>query len=113
MSDGTITIVGREETGNNRAFLGKVTDWVYEQKEVSVEQIKSQLADFLINMQEILDGLPEKLAEYELESMDVNVEISLSGNVNLVTVGGELGGASGLTLHLKKRKDNVTRVAAT
>ncbi len=102
MSERTIVIIGREDT-EDRGILGNASQWVFEREEVSVDHIKSQLIDFLSSMQEILDGLPDKMARYELESMDVSVEISTKGNVSLVAVGGELGGTGGLTLHLKKK----------
>lgn len=102
MSEHTIRVIGREDT-QDRAILGKAKDWIYKQEEVSVKKIKSELSNFLSNMQEILDGLPVKLADYELESMDVSIEISSKGNVSLMAVGGELGSTGGLTLHLKKK----------
>jgi hypothetical protein len=102
MSERKITVIGRQDT-KERGPLGKVKDWLYRQEEVSIEKIKSELSDFLSSMQEILDGLPDKLADYELESMDISVEISSKGNVSLMAVGGELGGTGGLTLHLKKK----------
>ena len=54
-------------------------------------------------MQEILDGLPDELADYELESMDISVEVSSKGNVSLMAVGGELGGSGGIVLHLRRK----------
>jgi len=102
MTGGKIKVIGRQDT-TDRGPLGKAKDWLYSQEEVSVEKIKSELSDFLSNMQGILDGLPDKVAGYELESMDINVEISSKGNVSLMAVGGELAGTGGLTLHLKKK----------
>mgnify|MGYP006301925739 CR=1 FL=1 len=102
MSDHTIKVIGRQDT-KDRALLGKTKDWIYRQEEVSVEKIKSELFDFLVSVQEILAGLPDEIADYELESMDLNVEISSKGNISLLAIGGELGATSGLTLHLKKK----------
>jgi hypothetical protein len=79
MSERKITVIGRRDM-KDRGPLGKVKDWLYSQEEVSIEKIKSELSDFLSSMQEILDGLPDKLADYELESMDISVEISSKGN---------------------------------
>jgi hypothetical protein len=102
MTDSKITIVGRQDT-KDRGPLGKVKDWLYSQEEVSIEKIRSELSDFLTGMQQILDGLPDRMAGYELESIDVSVEISSKGNLSLIAVGGELGGTGGLILHLKKK----------
>jgi len=103
MSEKTIRVIGREDTVD-RGILGPIRNWIFEQEEVSVEKIKAELLAFLDSMQEILDSLPDKMQNYELESMDVNVEITCKGNVNLVACGGEAGGTGGLTLHLKKKK---------
>ena len=105
MSEDKITVIGRQDT-QDRGPLGKVKDWVYRQEEISAQKIKSELSDFLSSMQGILEGLPEDIAEYELESMDISVEISSKGNVSLMAVGGELGGTGGLVLHLKKKSSN-------
>ncbi len=105
MSERKITIIGREDT-QDRGILGSVRDWVYEQEEVSVEQIKSQLSNFLAGIQEFLDGISNQTGNYELESIDINVEISSKGNVSLLAAGGELGGKGGLTLHLKRKLSN-------
>jgi hypothetical protein len=105
MNERTIKIIGREDT-QDRGPLGKVKDWYYRQEDVSIEKIKSELSDLLSSMQEVLEGIPDKMAGYELESMDISVEISSKGNVSLLAVGGELGGTGGLTLHLKKRGAN-------
>ena len=102
MDERTITIIGRQDT-QDRGPLGKVKDWVYRQEQVSIEKMRSALSDFLSNMGEILDGLPDEMADYKLESMDISVEISSKGNVSLMAVGGELGSTGGLTLHLKKK----------
>jgi hypothetical protein len=105
MGESIITVIGRQDI-QERGPLGKVRDWFYSQEDVSVEKIRSELSDFLTSMQEILDGLPDKLADYELESMDISVEISSKGNVSLIAVGGELGGTGGLTIHLKKKSSS-------
>ncbi len=102
MTERTISIIGREEA-EERTLLAETKDWYYKKEDISVEKIKSELSDFLVSMQEILDGLPDKLADYELESMDISVEISSKGNISLIAFGAELGGTGGLTLHLKKK----------
>lgn len=102
MTEGKITVIGRQDV-KERGPLGRVKDWLYSQEEVSIEKIRSELSDFLSSIQEVLDGLPDRMADYELESVDISVEISSKGNVSLIAVGGELGGTGGLLLHLKKR----------
>jgi phage-related protein len=106
MSERKITVIGRQVT-EDRALLGKAKNWIYRQEEVSVEKIKSELTDFLTGMRDILTGLPDKMADYELESMDISIEISAKGNVSLVAIGGELGATGGLTLHLKKKSSSI------
>ena len=102
MSERTITIIGREDT-EDRALLGTVRDWMYAQEKVSIRKLKSALSGFTSNMGEILDGLPDEVAGYKLESIDVSLEISAKGNVSLMAIGGEAGGTGGLILHLKKK----------
>jgi hypothetical protein len=58
---------------------------------------------------QILEGIPGKVADYELESMDISVEINSKGTVSLLAVGGELGSTGGLTLHLKKKASDEHR----
>jgi hypothetical protein len=98
MSEDMISIIGREDA-EVRGPLGKR----YRREDIPIERIKSKFSDFLTNLQKIFDDLPDKLGDYEVESMDVSVEISSKGNVSLIAVGGELGSTGGLTLHLKKR----------
>ena len=102
MSERTITIIGRQEA-EERALLGKVRDWMYRQEKVSIVRVRSALSEFMSSLGEILDGLPDKMGGYDLESLDVSLEISSKGNVSLVAVGGELIGTGGLVLHLKKK----------
>jgi hypothetical protein len=101
MSD-TISIIGREDR-QERAPLGRIEEWRYKHEEVPIEKIKNQLSDFLDGMQRILDGVPNTMTNYELESIDISVEVSSKGNISLLAIGGELGSTGGLTLHLKKR----------
>ena len=100
MSEQTITIITRKETDDRSRYFDRVQNWRYGKYDVEVKEIKTQLSNFLASMQEILDGIPEKVTGYELESVDISVEINAKGTVSLLGTGGELGGTGGLTLHL-------------
>lgn len=105
MSEKTISILGRYEENEERSISGdKPQDWRFRKTDVSVEALKASMSDLLAGMNEVLDSLPAQLANYELDSMEINLEISSKGSVSLLGIGGELGGTGGITLHIKKKK---------
>lgn len=53
-------------------------------------------------MHDTLDGVPNALAGYHLEEMEIEVEVSAEGEVSLLGTGGKVGGKGSLTLQLKR-----------
>lgn len=102
MSEKTISILGRQDSSDRGPEDPK--SWRFRKADVSVDVLKASLSDLLAGMNELLDSLPAQLADYELDSMEINLEISSKGSVSLLGIGGELGGTGGVTLHIKKKK---------
>jgi hypothetical protein len=102
MSNGKISVFGREDTSDLGGLFQRAADWVYGREEVEIEDLKDQLQKFLMDMQEVLHGLPERIGEFQIDSMDISVEVSTKGTVSLMGIGGELGGKGGITFTLKR-----------
>src|SRR5690349_9118272 len=60
--------------------------------EVPVDRLRSQVETFLASMGDVLGGLSAKVGEYQLQQVQVSVEVSAKGQVSLLGTGGELAG---------------------
>jgi hypothetical protein len=101
MSEETIDILGYEDFEDR----GPVGDFV--RNSVDLRQLKNNLQEFVRKIDTLVDELPPFTREYQLDTVEFQVNISASGKVGLlgaVGVGGEMGGAGGVKFVLKKKR---------
>ena len=71
---------------------------------VAADTLREQLTAFLSTMDTVVKGLPAKIGEFRLETVELKVEVSAKGTVSLLGTGGELSGTGGLTFTLQRQK---------
>src|SRR5580704_13922551 len=84
-------------------IVNKAGKAAIEYVQVSSDFVEAQLKGFLSEMDTILQSLPSKVGTFELESMELSVEITAKGSIGLLGSGGEIGGKGGLTFKLKRK----------
>lgn len=80
-------------------FLGRLIE---RRAEISPEKLKKNLASFLDSMGSAMAGVPDFLAGYKLEEIELSLEIGAEGEIGLLGTGGKLSGKGSITLKLKK-----------
>ena len=83
--------------GNLAAAVGAV------RKEVSVlpQHLEASFRDFMGSMEVALTGIPSALAEFQVDEIELALELTVSGEVRLLA-GASLEGKAGITLKLKR-----------
>jgi hypothetical protein len=71
---------------------------------VKLEDLKNSIGSFLNKMQTIMDELPKFTKEYQLDTIEIQANLSASGKVSLLGTGGEIGGSGGIKFVLKKKQ---------
>lgn len=71
--------------------------------ELSTDQVAERLSSFLNAMDGILGKLPASLGGFEIDQMELKIEISAKGQVSLLGTGGEVGTNGGLSFTLKRK----------
>jgi hypothetical protein len=81
---------------------------------VPTAQLKDNVAAFVQNMGDAIEGVPARLAGFSIESIQLSAEISATGKVSLLGNGGELTGKGGITFTLTRvqRSDTSPPTAA-
>jgi hypothetical protein len=97
-SGGVIRILGSEDT-DSRSIFDRLR---YRRAEISADEFKERLKNFLTSMEEVVRDLPETLGEFKLDQITLTAEISAKGQVSLLGTGGEIAGKGGLTFTLKR-----------
>jgi hypothetical protein len=72
-------------------------------KEASIlpQQIEENFRDFMGSMEVALKGIPTALGRYEVDEIELALELTISGEVRLL-VGAGIEGKAGITLTLKR-----------
>ena len=110
MSAEGIEIVGRdtdEEVEEVRSF-----GWFIRRGTVAPETLRDSLRKFMSSLEEALQGTPINVAGYEVEELQLALEVTAKGSVALLGTGGEVGGKGGITLTLRRSRSDVTTEAA-
>lgn len=108
MSDTTmISIVasqrGDEIVNTDRGRFDDLKRYFAARVELSADQIAERLSNFLKTMDEVLAKLPDTMGGFEIDQMELKVEISAKGQVSLLGTGGEVGSTGGLSFTLKRK----------
>jgi hypothetical protein len=94
----TIPIVGRQDLDT----LGLIQLNIFEHQEVEVSTVTEEMKRVLGGLQTVLQSIPNVLGGFQLDEMQISLEVSAKGRVSLLGVGGEAGGKGGITLKLTK-----------
>jgi hypothetical protein len=66
------------------------------------DALRNNLGGFISGLGEALNGVPEALAGYHVEEIELSLEIGASGEVNLIVGSAEVEGKAGVKLTLKR-----------
>jgi hypothetical protein len=94
----TIPVVGRQELET----LGLIQLNIFEHQQVPISTIAQQMEKVMNGLNSVLQKLPAQLGGFHLTEMQIALEITAKGTVNVLGSGGELGGKGGITLKLTK-----------
>ncbi len=95
-------LVFAREVPEGAGFLDKDKGGRLLSYSLPVETIRSNLAEFLLELDAILPEQEEKKHGFGLDSFQVAVSINGKGQVGFLGTGGELGGSATLTLSFKR-----------
>lgn len=102
MSEKTISIIGKDYSPaqskglTNHSQIGC--------KEVALETLKTNLSTFISDLGAAFNQMTAEISNYDLDEIEVNVDISVSGGVRLIG-SMESGMSGGVTLKFKRKKD--------
>jgi len=74
-----------------------------ERELVSTEVLRERVEHFIDQMRGVLANVPEHADRFRIEEIELTLEISAKGSVNLLGTGGEVGGTGGITVSFKRR----------
>jgi hypothetical protein len=105
---GEIAIVGRGEREDR--FLGgemiKISDYLYE-KNVKTTTVKENLARFLKEVGGLIEDAPKSFGRFELDEIEISAELTISGEIKLIGLGGaEMEGKGGLKFTIRHKKED-------
>jgi hypothetical protein len=103
-----ISIFGLEDSegSKDRGLFDRLQNLRYGRQKVDVDVLKQRLNDFLSCIQDVVQGIPDTLGDYTLDTITLAVEVSAKGQVSLLGTGGEIAGKGGLTFTLKRPTQN-------
>ena len=97
MNERTISVIGLED----REVLGPIK-WIRSRKKVETEDLKKEVNQFMEDMQEIIDSVPESKGGFHLDTIEIHADVSAKGKLSLLGSGGEIGGAAGIKFVLRR-----------
>ncbi|MGW0179100.1 Pepco domain-containing protein [Nocardia sp. NPDC003345] len=101
----TIRVFGREDTEERaeRSLFRRSGDFRYGSSDIPVDEFRRRVSVFLDSIQDVIAEVTPPSGSYELDQIQVNVEISAKGQLSLLGTGGELAGKGGLTFTFTKK----------
>jgi hypothetical protein len=95
-----------EEGGEgDRLPFFKAADAKIGRRRVPVDALSGEVKSFLARLEHVFDDLPDAMAAFDLDSIEVNTEVSATGTVSLLGSGAEATASGGLTFKLTRRRD--------
>lgn len=82
-------------------FFGRMVE---RRAQISPDTLKQNLNKFLDSMGGAMAGIPGTLAGFELDEIELSLEVGAEGEIGLLGTGGKLSGKGSITLKLKKPK---------
>jgi len=74
-------------------------------RELKLDQLASSMSTFLGQISHILDQTPDRLGQFEFETLEVTAQISGKGQFVLLGVGGEAGATGGIKMTFKRSRE--------
>jgi hypothetical protein len=107
--ENTLTIVGRIDPAGPQEdeFLDsgiiKLSDYLYERK-VPTSTVKENLSKFLAHLGEIVAQAPSAFGAYELHSIEIAAELTVTGELKFWGIGGtEVEGKAGIKFLIHRK----------
>src|SRR5208337_1771021 len=72
---------------------------------ISTDALRGSLDNLLSNFSHALGGIPEALAGYHVEEIELSLDVRASGEVSLIIGGAEVEGSAGLKVTLKRLRN--------
>ncbi len=70
--------------------------------EITVEQVQQNMVRFVSSMQRVIDKSSEQLGEYNIDTVEVNAEISADGEIGFMGTHVGMSGTAGIMFVFKK-----------
>ena len=83
---------------------GGVSEKVIKATAVAVDQVEKNMARFLSGVGDIINKGAELTGEYEVETVEVNAQISADGQIGFMGSGIGMTGSAGITFVFKRKK---------
>ena len=99
MPEETIDIIGFEE----RKERGRIGDLRLAMRPVNMKDLRNNLKEFLKKVETLIAELPQFTKEYQLDTVELQTNISASGRISLLGTGGEVISSGGIKFVLKKK----------
>lgn len=103
MSDKTISVIGKDYP--QAQSKGLSNNFRVDCKEVSLDTLRSNLSAFVNSLGITFDKMETTINNYELDEIEVKVDITVSGGVRLIG-SMETGMDGGVTLKFKRKNKN-------
>lgn len=81
---------------------GERTGWFARRTTISPETLQANLKRFLGSMTTAMEGIPSVLAGFELNEIELSLEIGAEGEIGLLGTGGKVSGTGSISLTLKR-----------
>ncbi|WP_439660020.1 Pepco domain-containing protein [Lentzea sp. HUAS TT2] len=105
MADDVIRIFSVEDDGDDddRGLFKRADDLRYGRSEIPVDEFRLRVAEFVSGIENVIQDIAATAGEYDLDEVQVAVEVSAKGSLSLLGTGGELAGKGAMTFKFKKR----------
>jgi hypothetical protein len=83
--------------------MRSIRDRLVRRAEIDPDTLSLNLNVFISRLDTVFQDVPEELAGFKLDEIEVSLEISANGQVALWGIGGQVGGKGGIGLTFKRK----------
>jgi hypothetical protein len=103
VADDVIRVFGLEEDDEDDRSSGRSPeDFRYKRSEIPVDEFRLRVAEFVSGIESVIREIAASAGEYELDEVQVAVEVSAKGKLSILGTGGELAGKGAMTFKFRK-----------
>lgn len=97
-----VSIITYEQQKQMDTMFPSPGKFVAKSSQIAIEQLKGNVSEIVNNITELLEELPERSTNFQIDEMSFSLSINASGKISLI---GELsaGMNSGITLTFKRK----------